>query len=72
MQTDKSKSFPFGRRNYILMLASIGIVAMGFLLMALDTEEFGFGVLGLTIGPITVLLGYVVGFFAIMTKKNIP
>ncbi|WP_448519809.1 DUF3098 domain-containing protein [Rhodoflexus sp.] len=64
------KGFPFAKQNYVLMLAGIGIIMLGFLLMALDGEEFGFGILGLTVGPITVLTGFVVGFFAIMLKPK--
>ncbi|WP_250630234.1 DUF3098 domain-containing protein [Rhodoflexus caldus] len=64
------KGFPFAKQNYVLMLVGVGVVMLGFLLMALDSEEFGFGILGLTIGPVTVLAGFVVGFFAIMMKPK--
>lgn len=64
------KGFPFAKQNYMLMLVGIGVVMLGFLLMAFDSSEFGFGTLGLTVGPITVLTGFVVGFFAIMMKPK--
>jgi hypothetical protein len=64
------KGFPFTRQNYVLMLVGVGVVMLGFLLMALDSAEFGFGVLGLTVGPVTVLAGFVIGFFAIMIKPK--
>jgi hypothetical protein len=64
------KRFPFTRQNYVLMLVGVGVVMLGFLLMALDSAEFGFGVLGLTVGPVTVLAGFVIGFFAIMIKPK--
>jgi len=64
------KGFPFTRQNYVLMLVGVGVVMLGFLLMALDSAEFGFGVLGLTVGPVTVLAGFIIGFFAIMIKPK--
>lgn len=64
------KGFPFAKQNYMLMLVGIGVVMLGFLLMAFDSAEFGFGTLGLTVGPVTVLAGFVVGFFAIMMKPK--
>ena len=50
------------------MLAGIFLVLAGFFTMTLDKEEFGFGFLGLTLGPIMVMSGFVVEFFAILKK----
>jgi hypothetical protein len=61
---------PFGRKNYIIMLVGIGVLILGFTLMGMDKEEYGFGVLGLTIGPITVVLGFIIEFFAILSKPE--
>jgi hypothetical protein len=61
---------PFGKKNYILMLVGVGILILGFILMSLDSEDYGFGTLGLTIGPITVMIGFVVEFFAILSKPE--
>lgn len=61
---------PFGKKNYILMLVGVGILVLGFILMSLDSEDYGFGTLGLTIGPITVMIGFVVEFFAILSKPE--
>ena len=33
--------------------------------MSLDQEDYGFGFLGLTLGPIIVLSGFIIEFFAI-------
>lgn len=63
---DKNNKMPFGRKNYILMLTGIGILVLGFLIISLDTERFGFGFLGLTLGPIVVMLGFIVEIFAIL------
>ncbi len=66
---DKSQ-LPFGKKNYVLMLIGIGILILGFTLMSMDNEDYGFGLLGLTIGPITVMIGFVVEFFAILSKPE--
>ncbi|GAB3718481.1 hypothetical protein GCM10027592_61470 [Spirosoma flavus] len=61
---------PFGRQNYVLMLIGIGVILAGFFIMSLDKEEFGFGFLGLTLGPIVVMSGFVLEFFAILAKPK--
>lgn len=63
-------ALPFGRQNYTLMLAGIGIILAGFFIMSLDKEEFGFGFLGLTLGPIVVMAGFVLEFFAILAQPK--
>ena len=60
---------PFGKTNYTLMLAGIAIILTGFFIMSLDKTEFGFGFLGLTLGPIIVLAGFALEFFAILKKS---
>ena len=62
----KKSILPFGKKNYQLMVAGIGVILLGFILMSLDSEEFGFGFLGLTLGPLVVFAGFVLGFFAIL------
>lgn len=62
-------SLPFGKTNYTLMLAGIAIILIGFFIMSLDKTEFGFGFLGLTLGPIIVLMGFALEFFAILKKS---
>ncbi|MBD2701885.1 DUF3098 domain-containing protein [Spirosoma sp. BT702] len=61
---------PFSRQNYVLMLIGIGTILAGFFIMSLDKEEFGFGFMGLTLGPIVVMGGFVLEFFAILTKPK--
>lgn len=60
----------FGKKNYILMLAGIATIILGFIIMTMDTEPHGFGFLGITLGPIIVMLGFIVEFFAILHKKE--
>jgi hypothetical protein len=38
--------------------------------MSADDQTFGFGTLGLTIGPMIVLAGFIVEFFAILRKPD--
>ncbi len=68
--TNQTAALPFGRQNYTLMLAGIGSILAGFFIMSLDKEEFGFGFLGLTLGPIVVMTGFVVEFFAILARPK--
>ena len=60
----------FGRKNYILMLIGIALLAIGFFIMTLDTEPYGLGFLGITLGPLIVLAGFAVEIFAIMAKDK--
>lgn len=69
-KTERPSALPFGRTNYILMLAGIGVILLGFFIMSLDKEEFGFGFLGLTLGPIVVAAGFVLEFFAILKRPD--
>jgi hypothetical protein len=38
--------------------------------MTLDREPHGFGFLGITLGPIIVIAGFIIEFFAIMAKPK--
>lgn len=61
---------PFSRKNYLLMLAGIFVVFLGFFIMTLDKEDYGFGFLGITLGPIVVLIGFAIEFVAILYSKK--
>ena len=61
---------PFGRANYLLMIVGVVIILIGFIVMSLDKEVFGFGTLGLTIGPLIVMSGFVLEFFAILRRPT--
>lgn len=60
----------FKKANYILMLAGIGVLTIGFFIMTLDKEDYGFGFLGITLGPIVVMTGFIIEFFAIFYKSK--
>ncbi|MDP5141094.1 MAG: DUF3098 domain-containing protein [Spirosomaceae bacterium] len=64
-----SSALPFGKGNYTIMLIGIGIILTGFFIMTLDKEEFGFGFLGITLGPVIAFIGFMVEFYAILKKK---
>ncbi|GAB3031996.1 DUF3098 domain-containing protein [Spirosoma pulveris] len=70
VRRDSAAALPFGRQNYTLMLAGIGVILAGFFIMSLDKEEFGFGFLGLTLGPLVVMGGFVLEFFAILARPR--
>lgn len=67
---DNQEKLPFGKKNYILMLAGIGLLTLGFTLMSMDNQQYGFGFLGLTLGPMVVMLGFIVEIFAILSKPE--
>lgn len=60
----------FGNKNYKLMLLGIAVLILGFFIISMDKEEYGFGFLGLVLGPIVVMSGFIIQFFAIFAKKK--
>ncbi|MHC2992033.1 hypothetical protein OB13_10695 [Pontibacter sp. HJ8] len=67
---ENKKNLAFGRKNYILMLVGIAVLAVGFIIMTLDKEQYGLGFLGITLGPLVVMAGFVIELFAIMVKDK--
>ncbi|MFD2033534.1 DUF3098 domain-containing protein [Belliella marina] len=66
-----NQSFPFTKKNYILMLIGMAIIIIGFAIIGLDPQQHGFGFMGLTLGPIVTLSGFVFEFYAIFhNPKN--
>ena len=57
---------PFGKKNYQWMIIGIVTLIIGFTIMTMDKEPYGFGFLGLTLGPIIVLIGFAIEIFAII------
>lgn len=75
-KSDASPSAPslsFGRQNYILMLAGVGLIFLGFLLMSggqmpspdVWDESLIYSTRRTLIAPIVILAGLVVEIFAI-------
>ena len=63
-------AFVFGKRNYQLFLASIAVVALGFILM-LGTEDI-YSFTKITIAPLVVVIGFALGVVAILIKPKNP
>ena len=75
-QTD-SKGL-FNKQNYLLMLAGLIVLAIGFFLMAggksADPKVFNpaevYSTTRITIAPILIVAGFVIEVFAIMKKNS--
>ncbi|WP_258099013.1 DUF3098 domain-containing protein [Marinoscillum pacificum] len=67
--SDKSK-FAFQKANYMIMLAGVLTLIIGFFIMSSDGEPYGFGFMGLTLGPIVVMIGFIIEFVAIFYKPK--
>lgn len=48
------------------MLIGLVILIAGFVIMSSDSEPFGFGFMGLTLGPLVVMTGFMVEIAAIL------
>ena len=70
--TKNNDRLAFGKANYIGLLSGILTLGWGYLLMCMDQERYGYGLLGLTIGPLVVLLGFSMLFFAIFWNRTTP
>jgi len=61
---------PLDSKRITILLVGIGIMVLGFFVMTLDKEPFGFGFLGITLGPIMVLIGVISPIFALFNFKK--
>ena len=57
---------PFGKKNYQWMIIGVITLMIGFVIMSIDNTQHGFGFLGLTLGPIVVMAGFVIEIYAIL------
>lgn len=68
----------FGKENYLMMLAGLIVLAIGFFLMAggksADPTQFNddevYSTTRITIAPILIIAGFVIEIFAIMRKPK--
>jgi hypothetical protein len=67
---ENKNQFAFGRKNYLLMIVGLVVLGAGFIIMTLDTEPYGLGFLGITLGPIVLVIGFIIEFFAILVKDR--
>ncbi|MDR0605953.1 MAG: DUF3098 domain-containing protein [Bacteroidales bacterium] len=66
---------PFGKLNYILLLLGIIVLAIGYILLSGGGSEDPaiysdaiFGTRRLTVAPITLLVGIIIGLISILIK----
>ncbi len=69
MNIDKEK-YAFGKENFYIMFAGIGLILLGYIIMSMDNTTFGFGFMGITLGPIILFLGFMVQFVALLYKPK--
>ena len=75
--TKPQTDFAFGRINYVLMLAGIGLILLGFMLMSggksEDPDVFNpeiFSFRRITLAPIVVMAGFILNIYAIVKKAK--
>jgi len=62
---EKSSKFPLNVKSIYILITGIVIMFVGLFIMTLDKEPFGFGALGITIGPIIVLIGVLIPIYSL-------
>jgi hypothetical protein len=74
---EKDLGFAFHKENYILLIAGLALIAVGFLLMlgggSDDPKVFSealFDFRRLTLAPILILAGFIVEIYAIMKRPK--
>lgn len=63
--------FAFGPRNFRLMWIGVAVLAAGFITMMFgDKENYGEDFVGITLGPLLLVLGFAIEFAAIMVRDK--
>jgi hypothetical protein len=70
MTSNNKNNLPLKSADIKILLIGIMSMIVGFFVMTLDEEPFGFGFLGLTLGPIFVLLGVLIPIFSLFNKRK--
>jgi hypothetical protein len=52
------------------MIIGVLTLVVGFVIMSSDNKQHGFGFLGLTLGPVVVMAGFIIEIFAILRKPS--
>ncbi len=70
-QREQAVVMPFSRMNYLLMIAGVAIIALGFILMSfdpfIDATQFS---ISLYVAPPIVIFGFMSIFYAIMYRDH--
>lgn len=61
---------PFGKKNYRWMIIGLITLVVGFIIMSIDKEPYGFGFMGLTLGPVVVMIGFILEIYAILIRPE--
>lgn len=64
------EKLPFGKKNYQWMIIGLAALVIGFVIMSIDKEPYGFGFFGLTLGPLIVMGGFIIEIFAILHRPT--
>jgi len=74
---DEGPRFVFDKQNYILIIAGLFLLAVGFILLigggSDNPQVFNYSLFNfqrLTLAPILILLGYLIEIFAIMRRPK--
>ncbi|BDD04329.1 DUF3098 domain-containing protein [Aureibacter tunicatorum] len=67
---EKNKNLAFDKTNYIWMLIGIATFIIGLVIMTMDTEDYGFGFFGITLGPIVIIASFILQFYTIFKKSK--
>ena len=67
---ENSKKLPLDAKRIYILITGITIMVIGLFIMTLDKEPFGFGLLGITIGPIIVLIGVFIPIYSLFNFKK--
>lgn len=66
-QDSQNQNMPFGKKNYIFLIAGVVLIVFGYFLMSredfIDATQFS---LALHVAPPAIILGFVVCIYAIM------
>ncbi len=63
-------NFPLDRKRIQILLLGIIVIFIGLFIMTLDKSEFGMGFLGITLGPILILVGVLIPIFSLFNGKK--
>lgn len=70
MTSNNKNNLPLNSTSVKILVIGILTMFIGFFVMTLDKEPFGFGFLGITLGPILVLIGVIVPIFSLFSKNS--